>query len=241
MQVARAQAQLRGVPMQFVWNPVILSSPGGTGDQWSNPINMYPGDDVVDVHGVDIYSNNFYPQGFNNWTGYAGLAPFTLGQVPSGTSGNVTDWANFNSDYSNPSYYYDFTDSNGNNSDGTMANGWSMYKAFCYAQMIGMYAGGANAAINPDGSARVAKPLIIAECGVINSVSGNGPFGSSSNGLDYGDDPNFFNYLKSRIAWFQQQGGQLLLASLWTWPNGTQVGPTMAPTFASVWPVTVSG
>jgi hypothetical protein len=79
---------------------------------------------------------------------------------------------------------------------------------------------------------------MFAEFGGINAVDGggSGPFNFSGGGQNYVDDPNFFAYVKSRIAWFQNQGGTVLAASLWTWPNGTAIGPTMAPTFGSTWP-----
>ncbi len=50
---------MRGVPgaaFRFDWNPII-------GPGMPSPEAAYPGDDVVDVIGADVYNNNFFPKG----------------------------------------------------------------------------------------------------------------------------------------------------------------------------------
>lgn len=234
--VMRAEATLKGVPIQIVWNPSIINDSAGTGQVWGCPDHQYPGDDVVDVHGVDVYSNGFYNLSWDDHPGYINLPPFTTGapRTPSGTSTEAA-WANHTGDYSNAAYYYDFTDDNGYNGDGLSGGqGWGMYKSMCYALCIGPYAN----ATNPNGTARVRKPLCIPECGGLGAQGGgNGPWAiNNAVGYPVDDDPYFYPYLKSRIAWFQQQGGKFLFAIIWTGPNDTTAGPNMAASFGTTWP-----
>lgn len=53
----RAVAAMRSVPgaeFRFDWNPII-------GPGMKSPESAYPGDDVVDVIGADVYNNNYFP------------------------------------------------------------------------------------------------------------------------------------------------------------------------------------
>lgn len=233
--VMRDEAQLRGVPISIVWNPHYLPYGSGNGDHWSAPEAMYPGDDACDVHSIDIYANQFWPNGWWDYPGYINQPPMTTGVngTPSASHDSRT-WATITGDYSNAAHHYDFTSTNNGTGDGLDNAGWGMYKGMCYSLVIGPYA----QATNPNGSPRVAKPFSIGEFGgLADGGGGNGPFSETdSGGGPVVNDPHFFHYIKSRIAWFQAQGGEFLWAALWNGPNNTRMGPAMSASFAEAWP-----
>lgn len=235
--VLRAEAAAKNVPIAIVWNPTILNGSAGSGQIWGSPDHMYPGDDVVDVHGADIYSNGLYPLSWDDHPGYINQPPFTTGSPRQASGVNSPNpWGNHTGDYSNSAYYFDFTDDNGFNSDGLSAWGWGLYKAFTFALVQGPYAN----ATNPDGSPRVKKPFCFPESGGLGAQGGgNGPWAiTNAVGYPVCDDPFFYPYMKSRIAWFQQQGGDFLFTIIWTGPNDTTAGPNMAASFGTTWPAT---
>lgn len=212
--ILKTAAKQKNVPLFIIYNPTTTS--GGIG--W-NPSD-YPGDDVVDAIGVDSYTNAFWVRGSpcpmlaGYWAATQNSGP-QKGFAVSGTCNNPSNtsdgtwWAN----YDQPAHWLDSADAQEGDTDGQNQDGFGFVKASDLALATGWYAG----MKNPDGSARVAKPLCIPECGV--NGTGPGPFSPNGNGYD----PNFAQYLKSRIAWHQSRGGQVLFFVFWNGPSSTGI------------------
>jgi len=55
-QIVSVMRSVPGAAFRFDWNPIV-------GPGMASPEAAYPGDDVVDVIGADVYNNNYFPAG----------------------------------------------------------------------------------------------------------------------------------------------------------------------------------
>ena len=236
-------AQDNFIPLVRCWNP---SSTSGFGTGWAPSLD-YPGDDVIDLHLLDLYSNHFYPKDNSEWNGYwsqarnAPIRNFSPGSNAGSTSAlfaiSTYDWA---------AHFHDYSDGRASDTDGVTWDGWGFVKASDWALAAGQYKGATNPppSLGGDGSARKVKPLAIAEAGIFN---GPGPFTGSNpgtfNNANGNNDLTFLPYLQSRINWHQNRtdgaGGvqsQFVFVVYWDWACGTGLTPTNMQQFHTVWP-----
>jgi len=158
---------------------------------------MYPGDQYCDLHGIDIYTDAFWPIDSPDGTNFGPTraTPTNRRLREGGLEVHLVPLDSWWSSYDTLSHWYDFSDGSNGNPDGQPATGadptgansnwgWGMSKAVDFALASGVFAG----AIDPvSGQPRVKKPLCIPECGPINLADfgcgaggGRGPFDNGS-------------------------------------------------------------
>jgi hypothetical protein len=117
--VLRAEAATKGVTIRIHWNPATIN--------WnaSDPHSAYPGDDVVDVISVDVYSPT-YPTTLENWNADLSAAG-TLAP-------DATTWA---ASTNNRRHFWQRENANQWNQQPTSGAGWSMDEAIAMAKAHG--------------------------------------------------------------------------------------------------------
>ena len=149
---------------------------------------------VVDLHGPDLYSNNFWGDTSTEYHGYENARPFTLGFSPTGKAASVDVWAQH---AGNKFHWFDFMDG-AQDPNGAPGGGWSVWSALNFALKC------------PSGP----KPVMWPEYGIISKWDGSGRGGLlDRDGLGY--DPDLARYARSRIQWFQSKGGNFLGGCFW--------------------------
>lgn len=108
----RACAKKASKSVKIVWNPCCIN--------WTalDVRSVYPGDDAVDVHGIDVYSPT-YPNGLYDWAG------------EGRTFANGTEWA---ADPVNRAHYWHYQNANQWNPHGQTV-GWSLQDALDFAKL----------------------------------------------------------------------------------------------------------
>lgn len=117
--VLRAEAAAKGMTIRIHWNPATIN--------WckTDPHSAYPGDDVVDVISVDVYSPT-YPTSLENWNADLSAA---------GTL--APDAATWAASTNNRRHFWQRENSNQWNQQPTSGAGWSMDEAIAMAKAHG--------------------------------------------------------------------------------------------------------
>ena len=187
----------RGARIRVIWGPTHISSCPVPPTVYYPDNEAFMSDNygpVVDIHGPDLYSNNFWGNTYTEYSGYENQPAFTLDFSPTGVELRVSHWAK---NPGNKFHWFDFMDG-AQNPDGTAGHGWSVWSALNFALKC------------PHGP----KPVMWPEYGIISSWDGSGRGGLlDQNGLGY--DPDLARYTRSRIQWFQSRGGTFLGGCFW--------------------------
>ena len=111
----RTYATAQNKVAKIVWNPCCIN--------WSqvDVRNVYPGDDYVDTHGVDVYSPT-WPAGFYDWSGNN-----------KDYNWNAAAWA---ADVANREHYWQYQNANQWNPQG-QSIGWGLQQALDFAKLRG--------------------------------------------------------------------------------------------------------
>jgi hypothetical protein len=112
-QLMKSEGQAKGINVMVVWNPVEINY-----NDWDTR-TTYPGDDVVDVIGTDVYSP-VYPTDLTNWD--------ANGNSLGTTAPDAATWA---SSDSNRIHFWNYP--GGKSFDPTNSGGWSLLESCQFA------------------------------------------------------------------------------------------------------------